>query len=376
MKLEGDPQGRGIDPKQELDLSVRHILRPEQQNFAAPLMEMLTLAVAEFSQLPPGRQEHEYPHTTAYFLSTDGKNLVMLRRRRPLATRWGRSEEDHHSGYYAEVFERDTSGKPQNWFSDLATLNGLYQRIDVTDESDDPYYGSLGLTPTKFGAIYRERLRERMRNQQKALPTTTSGDIGVLGQLFAQKQFRESVHEQQKTEERSLHEEIVERYFPNDSQGLTDEVGDNHLIITEDEDSLLVQASRSLGVTTHVVKVDQSWNEAGIDPFSEFRDARGQIPMLISLDRDSIERSQRADLPPNAADLAVTRLLMYASRKPLYTFIELVENKRYETRVGRLHPGWYLIAGKDPEVIKKVLTKVGIDYLLTSKVRELVGDLH
>lgn len=357
----------------------RSLEKRESGQFA-PLEQVLAMAVFEFGKLPPVRQQHDLPYDLAYFLSEDGHSLVMLRRRRPLQRSLFRPPETPQDGYFAEVFAVDETGA-DNFFPDPSNINGLYQRIDVTDEDSDPYYGSIHLTPTKFTAIYRERFQRRMQSRPpEALPGSTDQQMGVLGELFAQRQIINVEQEQKTAQEQSVREEIIKTYFREGYQGLTNETGDNHFVITEDKNSPLVQVSRALGVATHVIKIDESWyppqsSSPFENPLEKLRDAQGLRPMLISLDDSSFEGVQREDLPERPAGLVVNLALGYGGgESPLYNFARLVRD-RDSTYVERSSPGWYFIRGKDPEVLRKFLIKVGVDFMLTTKVRELARSL-
>ncbi|MBI2337559.1 MAG: hypothetical protein HY429_00945 [Candidatus Levybacteria bacterium] len=338
----------------------------------APLEQMLAMAAFEFSQLPPVRQKYDYPDSLAYFLSRNGDTLVMLRRRRPLGFgMMGRPMDTHKDGYFAEVFDIGGEDQAQNQFSRLAALDGLYKRIDVTDEETDPYYGSVGVTPTIYRAIYRRILGQRIQDLPGILPSAENATVGPLGKLFAQKDVRDAGREISRAEDSDVRTAIINKYFPvNASQGLTTKIGNDHFVITEDENSSLVTASRDLGVVTHVVKAEvEDWSNPDFNHVEKLLDAQGLHPYLISLDMPSFVRSGRV-IPRTIKDLVVQRLLRFAEAHPLYAYLEWERDDTESIDVGRVDPGWYHFGGNDPDVIRKILMKIGTDYLLTTTVRE------
>lgn len=344
----------------------------EREPQGVPLMQILSKTVAEFSQFPKGRQTDDFPDNHAYFLSTTGESLVMLRQRRPIDYGRGILHKTPMDGFFAEVFDVDKEGNPQNLFSNPATLDGLFQGIEITDEPDDPL-NSLGLTPTRFDYIIRKRLGEKMSNRPKELTTGGDKETSILGQLFANKQIEDAEKKKVSSEDVTIRKEIRDKYFnANSTQGLSDEVGNSHFVITENEDSQLVKASRELGVETHVVKMNESWGSVGeVNPIATLRDDVGKLPLLISVDRPSFnEEIKRPDLPYLPADKAIAQVGFYAKDNPLLSFIEWQTNAG-DSGVGRLQEGWYLLRGNDKEAARKLILKVGMDYLLTSKVRGL-----
>ncbi len=335
-----------------------------------PLMQILGKTVADFAQLPKGRQVDDFPDTLAYFKSED--TLVMLRQRRPIDYGRGILHKTSKDGFFAEVFDVDKDGKPQNLFSNPVTLDGLFQKIEVTDEPNDPIFNSLRLTPTVFSGFIHKRLGEKMSNQPKALLSPGDENVGVIGQLFAQKQLIDIIKEGNQEEGRGIRKEIRDTYFnENSKQGLAKEVGNSHFVITEDENSQLVKASQKLGVETHVIKPDETWSiGGGVNPIVDFRDDNKLRPMLISVDRPSFKRNER----DRFADIAIAQVINYAGESPLYNFIEW-QNDASDSGVARLNEGWHILRGNEHKTTEKLLMKVGIDYLLTSKVRELAKEL-
>lgn len=356
----------------------------EREPQGVPLMQILGKTVAEFAYLPKGRQVDDFPDTHAYFKSED--TLVMLRRRRPIIhSPVYQSREGVHDGYFVEVFDIGKDGRPRNGFSNPVSFEGipegLFQGIEVTDEPGDSYYGSLWLTPTSFPAIIREKLGEKMSNQPRVLPSPGDENKGVLGQLFAQKQLEGLGQVKNEEEGRSVRQEITKKYFHENSvQGLNKEVGNSHFVITEDKNSQLAQASRELGVETHVVKMNETWDAGGgVNPVNDLRDDSGKRPMLISLDTPSFIGKERRGLPRDPIYVARAQVIDYAKRgplasdpldNPLFSFIEW-QGKTAEPDAARYQNGWYFLRGNEPETAKKLIMKVGIDYLLTSKVREI-----
>ncbi len=350
----------------------------EREQKGLPLMQVLGKTIAEFSQLPKGRQPDDFPDNIAYFKSED--TLVMLRRRRPIIhSPIYQPREGVHDGYFAEVFDMGKDGKPINGFSSPASLDGLFQGIEITDELDDPFDGSY-LTPTVFSRTIRERLGEKMRNQPKALPSLGDENKGALGQLFGNIQFEEAEKKQRHTDDRSIRKEIIDKYYNGQTtQGLTDEVGNSHIVITEDKNSQIVRVSKELGVETYAVGLDQTWGMGGVDSVGRLTDSKGKRPMLISVDGPSFgtARIQRSDLKPELflypTDTAIAKVGLYVKENPLFSFIEWTDTGG--SGVSKIQDGWYLLRGNEPETTKKLIMKVGIDYLLTSKVRELAKAL-
>lgn len=278
------------------------------------------------------------------------------------------------------MFDIGKDGKPRNSFSHMEVLDegsnaGIFQRIEVTDEPDDPYSSSIYLTPTKFSNLIRKRLGEKMSSRPKELAVSGSENPGVLGQLFGNKRLEDAEKLQSGVENISIREEIIEEYFRGNFQGYSKEAGDSHFVITENPDSELVKASEKLGVETHVVKMDKSWDSASVNPLGNFRDEKGKRPMLVSVDSPSFTGVKRPGLPSEPIHKAITQAGLYTEAgNPLFSFIEW-QTKDGDSSVSRLHPGWYLMRGEDPETAKGLLVKVGIDYLLTSTVRETANFL-
>lgn len=336
-----------------------------EQERPLPLMEALGIAIAEFELQPSERLRDEYPYMVAYFRGE--KSLVMLQKSRPIGNVFY-STESHHDGYFAEVFDIGEDGRAQNGVSDPSVLNGVFRRVEVTDEDDDPYH-KIGLTPTRFPDITREFFGKIFQRQQQALPGTVDEGNGTLGQLFTQQQIREAGQSQSEQQRRSLRETIIKRYFREKGQGFSKKVGNEHFVITEDEESSLVLASKALGITTHVVKPSE--DDLKLDEpvkLETLKDSRGLLPMIISAEGQGLDNQLNYSVGISAS--------LYAAKLPLFVFIDL--DREADKRGGstyRSSPGWYRVRGEDPELIKRLLMKVGVDYLLTSRVREIAGGL-
>lgn len=348
---------------------------PEHESQGLPLMRILGKTVAEFGRLPKGRDVEDFPDNYAYLLSTTGETLVMLKQRRPIDYGRGILHKTLMDGFFAEVFDVDKHGRPQNWFSNPAALDELYQRIEITDEPDD-LLNSSGLTPTRFDNTIRRRLGEKMSNRPKELTGGEKNQNGILGQFFANKQIEDAEKKKESVQDKSIRKEIIDKYFnANSTQGFNDEVGNSHFVITEDENSQLVRVSRELGVETHVVKMNEKWESASQNPISKLRDENGKPPLLISVDRTSFDTElKRPKLPYMPADKAIAQVGFYARDNSLFSFIEWQANTG-DSGVGRIREGWYLLRGNDSETTRKLILKVGMDYLLTSKVRGLAKEL-
>lgn len=337
-----------------------------EQDRPMSLMEALGIAIAEFELSPWEREQSDYPYMVAYFRGE--RNLVMLQRNRPTRPFVFQPLKTDHDGYFAEAFDIDEDGRAINGVFDTSVLNGLFRRIDVTDESDDPYH-KIGLTPTRFPYVSREFFSKTLENYRQALPGAVGEETGALGQLFAQQQIKDS--EQSKSEEvkTGLRKSIIKRYFKESVQGFSQKVGNEHFVITEDEQSPLVIASRSLGIETQILKPNEKWGDGTQSPFEALKDSRGLLPMIISVEG---RYSQGRNDPRHGVRLEAS---YYAAKFPLFAFIDLDRDGRGATGVGRLHSGWYNVRGEDEESIRKLLMKIGIDYLLTTRVRQLAQSL-
>lgn len=343
----------------------RSLQKGPEQNHPTPLMEALGMAIVEFEQFPWERDQNDAPYLVAYLRGE--RALVMLQRNRP--SREGFLPlPSHHDGYFAEAFDIDENGRAQNGVSDPSVLNGSFRRIDVTDESDNPYHGSIYITPTRFPYISRKFFGKMFENQPPALPGTADEKTGTLGQLFAQEQMRNASRSQSEQAKRGLREEIIKRYFRETVQGFSEKVGNEHFVITKDKQSPLVLASKALGVPTHIIRPGKNWDGgSSTNPLEALKDSRGLLPMIISAEG---RYSQKDKDPRHSVRIEAG---YYASKLPLFAFIDLDKDRKGQTTIGKVHSGWYHVRGEDPKVLKRLIMKVGIDFLLTSKVRELAG---
>lgn len=358
---------------------------PESEPQGIPLMQALRRTVVEYSKLPKGRRpdvfpEDTFPDINTYFRSED--TLVLLRLRRPMDNGLGKPSVTVREGIFAEVFDM-VDNSPINGFSRTNYRDGLFKKIEVTDEKDDPYYGSLYLTPTVFNRTIGNMLDEKMSNQPKALSSSGGEELGTLGQLLASRKSVDIEQEKNQKERRSIYKEIAEEFFNTESfQGLDEGVGSSHFVITENPDSQLVQISKKLGLETHTVKMDETWAHAGkINPIDRLRDTSNKRPMIVSLDVSSFGDKEKYDLR-YPADAAQAQVINYAkdidvlnnpSGNPLFSFIEWRGDN--SPRAARLQEGRYLLEGNDTKMAEKLITKVFIDYLLTSEVRDLAKKL-
>jgi len=350
-------------------MTEQRVATGNEQDRPVPLMQAIGIAIAEFEQAPRARERSDYPYMVAYFRSEN--SLVMLQRNRPIKHAF-QPVETHLDGYFAEAFDIDEHGHVNPGVSDPSVLNELFRRVEVTDESDDPSHGPARLTPTRFPSISREFFGKTFENQPQALPGTTDEKGGTLGQLFAQQQIRDADRFRSDEARINIREVIMGRYFNfgETQQGFSRGVGDEHFVITDDEQSSLVAASKALGVKTHIIKPDESWHSSDnpLNHFEALRDSRGLLPMLISFQGEKFHSSLGSSVRVEAKS--------YARRFPLFAFIDFSRKTLWDqTAIIRVHPGWYQAFGENPEGIRKLIMKIGVDYMLTTKVRQLAQGL-
>lgn len=376
--MTGPDSGRSIDRLRAL--SVPQSGRDsDQPPLSGSLQAMIANIVLEFrTRLEEVSTETHYPDSLAYLINNENGILVMIRRRH--TTGFVRNQPPPQVGYFAEVYKIDDEGKPQHGLPDPALLNGTYSRFDVTDEYNNPF-AAFGLVPTLFSRTQRERFEARFANQPKALPSGVKGSPkGVLEQLFDQRQAEDINAQHRQMGDVSLHQAILNSYFKQEPlQGVGKEMGNAHFVITEDSKSIALAASRVKEVglpTIRARKIDIGWTDFENPVIESLKDKHGLGPLIITSDIPSFDRSRRKALPRDPMRVVHNKVYRYAEEHPLFAFVQINKDDVEFNQVGRVAYGNYMVFIKDPIVLQELYMKIGIDYLLTLQVRDMVRDLR
>ncbi len=326
---------------------------------SGPFMLMMIQAVKELRYLPPERTAEDYTEHAIYLVGADDNLLVRISRRRP-ERRYEKIVDDPFYGFFTEAYHLE-NGKPKPVIPEEVFHlipngrhfigNGLYERTEVTDDEKDPY--RLVVPPT----IFIEALRQLFGDSSSVplLPPEAGKQSGIIGNLMRNRQVSR----------KKLMNGIRNEYFPETTQGLTDDITNAHLIVTDrGEDDVIFEVSRNLGLEPHKIPLSKVESGDIKTPIGVFMHKNQAMPLVVTYDRN------RSSTKAQDCSIRDSRV-----HKP-FANIELerwVNEPGYElTRIG---PGHFLVCTEQEEWLGGLLRKIGFDFLLTNQVRDAAAML-
>ncbi len=414
---------RASEPNLYLPVPSGEVRRYEQ----GPLSLMLAQVVKDLDALPFLRSPDDLPEAIKYLRNSKDGILVMISRRRPISVAYRGSEmvleAAHTYGYFAEAYE-ESNGIPQHKITNPSTVwGGSYEPVDISDQGD---HYEAGLTPTNFTGT-RRRLLGLPTERHLALPEgtkqaqLTEGEetevieqhrLGETGALVSQEEpviakLFEVANAQEAEMERvgqSIKHSIRGQFIPT-SQGLSNDVGLAHLVITDEGDlSQLLPISSKLGLEPYTLQFWKMTRNIGpyvrhvirrggkasevfpldtikdlenhySDSLRLFKEQISKYPIVVTLDTRSLSTAVHQRDFRDAETMLLYHLSEETRTHPLFAIIELGKDLDEENidqpSTKRQGSGRYLFQGENIDDIKDLLVKIGVDYALTKQVRGL-----
>ncbi len=346
-----------------------------------PLALALGEVMAEFEAKPFYRTPDDLSYDLAYIRSDDV--LIMIRRQRPiqklsdLQRSTDRGQIGIHEGYFVEAFEIDSEGVPQYRGVEPERMSsGLYKRTQISDGFPEILRSEVYFPPT----TYDNTRARRYSNMPKFLPEHAGeGQLeGVIGQMFAVRDARETATKISSAQQSSLRQTIEETYFANTfgKKGFSPKAANLSIVIAEEpEDSPLFTVPRELGIETHRItfeEIAQREDYRRKNTLDLFVEENGKPPLTITFDRDGFDKWLRerpkTDEIPLVVFMAVSEFI---ERCPVFQVIDLWHPEEKEAETGTSLDGWVNMRGLNDEVYRNLMLKIGADSHLTCIVREI-----
>lgn len=393
-----------------------------------PLSLMLAQIVRDLDALPFLRSTDDFPEATRYLRNSKNGILVMVSRRRPTSIAYRGSETileaAHTYGYFAEAYE-EVNSVPQHRITNPSTVwSGVYEPVDISDQGN---YYNAGLTPANFTGTRRRLLglpaerhlalsegtRQSQLTEGEETEVIEQHGIGetaalvvpeepVIAKLFEVANTQAA--EMEKVGQ-NIKSSIRGQFIPT-SQGLSQEVGLAHLIITDEGDrSPLIPLSITLGLDPHTIPfwrmardtspyvrhiIRRGGKASEIFPLDSiehienhysdsirlFKEQSGKYPLVVTLDSKVLSSAVHQRDFSGARTMLLYYLSEEAIKHPLFAIVEIgtnideeSENKPVTTK--RMESGRYLFQGESVDDLRGLLVKIGVDYALTRQVRGL-----
>lgn len=341
----------------------------QNKDTGIPLQQAMRSAVVEFGNKT---SENELPDKVIYLLNPEQKTLVMLRRNinehRPYSV----------NDLFAEVYELADDGKATYGYTKPELPSGNFLRVEVTDRYNDPLNkdGSR-LVPTQFPESLDNLFYQEMKKNtsQKILADVSDKNLGPLGNIFLQQGIEATKAQAEQISSLGLTAQLAERYFcPDSTSSISEENSENFLILSGDvKNSLVYKILCELGMKdrTKIVKI-RTDNDRGVivgnntDKSLPDSILDGDKPPLVIIG----ESFNNDDLDlPRALEWAIDIYTSKRNKHPLFSFIN-IDQQYYMSDGARFKYNKYQISTKNPDNVKNLIHKVGVDYFLTKKLRD------
>ncbi|MBI2028324.1 MAG: hypothetical protein HYT07_01820 [Candidatus Levybacteria bacterium] len=387
---------------------------------ALPLM--LAQIVKELDTLPLVRSPDDLPEEIRYLRNSKDGILIMVSRRRPTSIGFsGITEREHIYGYFAEAYE-EVKGIPQHKINNPSRVwSGAYERVDISDKGD---YRDAGLTPTNFIETRRRSLGLSIESDlalsggARQFQLTEGEETEVIEQHSISETGALVVPEKQviaklfgvanEQAEKMKHmgreiKDLIRGHFAPTNQGISTEVGLNHLVVTsgEEKSSSFIDLSNKLGLVPHTIPFWKMASDLGpyirniirrggkaseafpldkieniefynSDSIRLFREQHGTYPLVVTFDMRSLGRTVHKRDMSDARNHLLGNISEEGIKHPLFAIIEISDNSEdMPTVVIRQGAGRYLLKSENIEDMQGLLVKIGVDYALTKQVRGL-----